>query len=54
MLSKNPKFLIQYNQVHVYMNNHWSFVSTGRLQLVRQGWKKMNAYVGKLIESVNE
>ena len=54
MLSQNPKTLIQCNQVNVYIKNHWSFVSTGRLNLVRQGWSKMGTYVGKLVQNVNE
>lgn len=50
MLKQNPKTLIQSNQVQVYMTNHAHFVESGKLNLVLEGYNKLESYIKRLIE----
>lgn len=50
MLKQNPKTLIQSNQVQVYMTNHDHFVESGKLNLVLEGYNKLESYIKRLIE----
>jgi len=52
MLKQNPKTLIQANQVNVYIKNHWIFLKAKRLQLVIEGYKKLQSYIAKLIQAI--